>query len=117
MTKRIEATIAREVSEFVQERQLKDYERSLRRTVAERHPNLTEQQRLEYNQRILDLVQNPWGIKPELEKMVLSNSICSALGAVFNMWKFAESIAYRHDDFPLGRFPARPSRAAAIRLW
>jgi hypothetical protein len=28
----------------------------LRRTVVERHPNLTEQPRLEYHQRILDLV-------------------------------------------------------------
>lgn len=53
---RIEKTIARKVSEFTQERQLKEYEQSLRRTVAERHPNLTEEQRLKYNQRILDLV-------------------------------------------------------------
>jgi hypothetical protein len=53
---RIEKTIARKVGEFVQERQLKEYEAGLRRTLAERHPNLTEQQRLEYNQTILDLV-------------------------------------------------------------
>jgi hypothetical protein len=53
---RIERTIARKVGEFVQERQLKEYEAGLRKTVAERHPNLTERQRLQYNQRILDLV-------------------------------------------------------------
>ena len=42
--------------QFQQERQLKEYKQSLRRTVAERHPNLTEEQRLKYNQRILDLI-------------------------------------------------------------
>ena len=35
---------------------MREYEQSLRRTVVERHPNLTEEQRLKYNQRILDLV-------------------------------------------------------------
>jgi hypothetical protein len=53
---RIEKTIARKVGEFIQERQAKVCEASLRRELAQRHPNLTEMRRLEYNQRILDLV-------------------------------------------------------------
>jgi hypothetical protein len=53
---RIEKAIERKVGEFIRERRLKAYEAGLRRELAERHPNLTERQRLEYNQRILELV-------------------------------------------------------------
>ena len=48
--------VVRRAGEFIQERQLREYEASLRKTVAERHPHLTEQERIQYNQRILDLV-------------------------------------------------------------
>jgi hypothetical protein len=53
---RIEATIARKVQEFTQERQLREYEQSLRRTVAERHPNLSPEERQHYERRVQELV-------------------------------------------------------------
>jgi len=55
-TARIEKTIAKKVGEFTQERQAKQYEASLRRQLAERHPNLTPAQREHYEQRIAKLV-------------------------------------------------------------
>jgi hypothetical protein len=53
---RVEKTIARKVGEFTQERQAKQYEASLRRQLAERHPNLTPEQRKHYDERIAKLV-------------------------------------------------------------
>jgi hypothetical protein len=53
---RIEKTIARKVGEFTQERQAKAYEASLRRELAERHPNLTPEQAQRYERRINELV-------------------------------------------------------------
>jgi hypothetical protein len=55
---RIEKTIARKVGEFTQERQAKAYEASLRRELAERHPNLTPEQAQRYERRINELVDN-----------------------------------------------------------
>lgn len=49
---RIEATISRKVAEFTQERQAKQYEASLRSQLAERHPNLTADQKREYDRCI-----------------------------------------------------------------
>jgi hypothetical protein len=53
---RIEKTIARKVGEFIQERQAKVCEASLRRLVAERHPNLTPDQAKAYDERIAEMV-------------------------------------------------------------
>jgi hypothetical protein len=53
---RIEKTIARKVQEFREERALKVYEASLRREVAQRHPNLTPAEAKRYEQRIAELV-------------------------------------------------------------
>jgi hypothetical protein len=53
---RIEKTIARKVQEFQEERALKAYEASLRREVAQRHPNLTPAEAKRYEQRIAELV-------------------------------------------------------------
>ena len=55
---RIEKTIRRKAQEFTQERQAKQYEASLRRQLAERHPTLTDQQREHYEQRIVKLVSD-----------------------------------------------------------
>jgi hypothetical protein len=53
---RIEKTIARKVQEFREERALKAYEASLRREVAQCHPNLTPTEAQRYEQRIAELV-------------------------------------------------------------
>jgi hypothetical protein len=53
---RIERTIGRKVQEFREERALKAYEASLRREVAQCHPNLTPVEAQRYEQRIAELV-------------------------------------------------------------
>lgn len=60
MTARIEATVQRKLGEFRQEHELRErvkaYEASLRKDLAIRHPDLTEQQRRDYEERIASLV-------------------------------------------------------------
>jgi hypothetical protein len=56
LQKGIEATIARKVSEFVEERRIKAYEASLRKELAERNPNLSDKQRQHYEKRLQELV-------------------------------------------------------------
>jgi hypothetical protein len=53
---RIEKTIARKVGEFTQECQVRAYEQSLRRQLAEKRPNLSPTEREHYEQRIVKLV-------------------------------------------------------------
>ena len=55
---RIEKTIARKVGEFTQERRAKAYEASLRKELAQRHPNLTPDQAQRYERRINELVDH-----------------------------------------------------------
>jgi hypothetical protein len=52
LQERIEATIARKTQEFAEERQAKAYEASLRKAIAERHPNLSPEERKYYDERI-----------------------------------------------------------------
>ena len=59
---RIEKTIQRKVGDFLQEQQHRErvrlYENSLRRQLAEKHPNLTPEQAQRYERRINELVDN-----------------------------------------------------------
>jgi hypothetical protein len=55
---RIEKTIARKVGEFTQACQVRAYEQSLRRQLAEKRPNLSPAERERYEQRIAKLVSD-----------------------------------------------------------
>jgi hypothetical protein len=57
LQERIEATVRRKVGEFTQERKLKAYEAALQKELARLHPNLTPEQKREYEDRIAELVE------------------------------------------------------------
>jgi hypothetical protein len=57
LEQKIERTIQKRLGESRQEQQVRAYEASLRRTVAEKHPNLTQAQAEHYETRIKELVE------------------------------------------------------------